>query len=179
VLEDSSWGPSFSAATTVERDGRSRYTLGAVGVPVDALPVGPLAPWLRRSTFLFSMGPDAADGAVGFGGRGLVTSVDRTYDGALFEEMDAATRRVAEQYVGRGWLPLPPPRRDGLLTVHAMGGCTMARSPEEGVTDHRGEVFGHPGLFVADGSLYPRSPGIAPSMTIAAVAERQARLIAA
>jgi choline dehydrogenase-like flavoprotein len=43
--------------------------------------------------------------------------------------------------------------------------------------DHRGEVFGYPGLFVADGSLYPRSPGIGPSMTIAALAERQASLI--
>lgn len=38
-------------------------------------------------------------------------------------------------------------------------------------------VFGHPGLFVADGSLYPRSPGIAPSMTIAALAERQASVM--
>ena len=33
-----------------------------------------------------------------------------------------------------------------------------------------GEGFGHPGLFVADGSLYPRSSGIAPRMTIAALA---------
>jgi cholesterol oxidase len=179
VLEDSSWGPSFSAVSSVEQDGRPRFQLGAVGVPVDALPVGPLAPWLRRSTFLFSMGPDASDGAVDFDGRGLVTSVDRSHDPALFDEMDRATRRVAEQYLCRRWLPLPPPGRGGLLTVHAMGGCRMARSPAEGVTDHRGEVFGHPGLFVADGSLYPRSPGIAPSMTIAAVAERQAELIAA
>lgn len=54
----------------------------------------------------------------------------------------------------------------------------MGRTATDGFTDHRGEVFGHPGPFVADGSLYPRSPGIAPSMLIAALAERQAALIA-
>ena len=53
----------------------------------------------------------------------------------------------------------------------------MGVDPTEGFTDHRGQVFGHPGLYVADGSLYPRSPGIPPSMTIAALAERQASLM--
>ena len=50
---------------------------------------------------------------------------------------------------------------------------------EEQVLDllSEGEVFGHPGLFVADGSLYPCSPGIPPSLTIAALAERQAVLL--
>jgi cholesterol oxidase len=39
------------------------------------------------------------------------------------------------------------------------------------VTDPYGEVFGHPGLYVADGSLMPTPLGAAPSMTIAALAE--------
>ena len=75
-------------------------------------------------------------------------------------------------------LPTRAPGRDKLFAVQAMGGCAMARSVDEGVADHRGEIFGHPGLFVADGSLFPRSPGLAPSMTIAALAERQTAQIA-
>ena len=31
-----------------------------------------------------------------------------------------------------------------------------------------GEVFGHPGLYVADAAALPKSPGTPPSMTIAA-----------
>ena len=43
--------------------------------------------------------------------------------------------------------------------------------------DHRGEVFGHRGLFIADGSIYPAAPGVPPSLGIAAMAERQAALM--
>lgn len=58
------------------------------------------------------------------------------------------------------------------VTVHPLGGAAMADSPTVGVTDAFGEVFGHPGLYVADGSLLPTPIGRAPSMTIAALAER-------
>jgi cholesterol oxidase len=64
-----------------------------------------------------------------------------------------------------------------LVTVHPLGGCRMGRDAGEGVVDHRGEVFGYPGLFVADGSVLPRPVGRNPSMTIAALAERTARLL--
>ena len=58
------------------------------------------------------------------------------------------------------------------ITVHPLGGATMADSPAAGVTDSWGEVFGCPGLFIADGSIIPAPTGVPPSMTIAAVAER-------
>lgn len=77
---------------------------------------------------------------------------------------------------------------DRLATVHPLGGCGMGDSPECGVTNHLGQVFattpsadthfdkqGQPvyrGLFVADGSLIPRSLGANPYMTIAALSER-------
>ena len=46
----------------------------------------------------------------------------------------------------------------------------MGASGEEGVVDDEGEVFGCPGLFVADGSVMPGPVGPNPSFTIAAVA---------
>src|SRR4029450_5591137 len=58
-----------------------------------------------------------------------------------------------------------------LGTVHPLGGCALARTPAEGVVDHRGEVFGHPGLFVADGWHHPPSPRVPPSLTRAALAD--------
>jgi cholesterol oxidase len=64
-----------------------------------------------------------------------------------------------------------------LVTVHPLGGCAMASTPALGVVDHRGQVFGHPNLFVADGAVLPAPTGRNPSMTIGALAERIAHLI--
>jgi len=57
--------------------------------------------------------------------------------------------------------------------VHPLGGCAMGTSAQTGVVDPvRGEVYGHPGLHVADGSVMPGPVGPNPSLTIAAVADR-------
>ena len=61
--------------------------------------------------------------------------------------------------------------------MHPLGGARIAENADDGVVDHTGQVFGNPGLYVADGSALPRAPGWPPSMTIAALAERQAELI--
>jgi cholesterol oxidase len=62
-----------------------------------------------------------------------------------------------------------------VITVHPLGGAPMGRSRTEGVVDAFGRVFGHPGLYVADGSVMPGTVGPNPSLTIAAVAERFAQ----
>jgi cholesterol oxidase len=49
----------------------------------------------------------------------------------------------------------------------------MSNDPRQGVTDHAGQVHGHPGLFVMDAAAFPGSVGVNPSATIAAVAERK------
>lgn len=57
-------------------------------------------------------------------------------------------------------------------TAHILGGCGIATSPASGVIDARHEVFGHPGLYVCDGSVIPGNLGVNPSLTITALAER-------
>ena len=64
-----------------------------------------------------------------------------------------------------------------LVTPHPLGGCRMGTSATDGVVDHKGEVFGHPGLYVADGAIIPAAMGLNPSRTIAALAERIADLM--
>lgn len=64
-----------------------------------------------------------------------------------------------------------------LVTPHPLGGCKMGASRGSGVVDHRGEVFGYPGLYVVDGAVFPRPIGLNPSKTIAALAERCADLM--
>jgi cholesterol oxidase len=64
-----------------------------------------------------------------------------------------------------------------LVTPHPLGGCRMGSTPRDSVVDHRGEVWGHRNLFVADGAIVPAAIGANPSRTIAALAERIARYI--
>jgi len=72
-----------------------------------------------------------------------------------------------------------------LITVHPLGGCALADDAAQGVLNERGLVFSgetgsavHDGLYVADGSVMPRSLGVNPLITISALAERCAALIA-
>ncbi len=57
-------------------------------------------------------------------------------------------------------------------TAHILGGCCMGESAATGVIDHRHRVFGYEGLYVIDGSAISANPGVNPSLTIAALAER-------
>ena len=47
----------------------------------------------------------------------------------------------------------------------------IGASPEDGVIDSRGRVFGYEQLLVCDGSAVPANLGVNPSLTIAALAE--------
>ena len=65
------------------------------------------------------------------------------------------------------------------LTLHPWGGACVGADPAHGVVDHRGEVYGNPGLFITDGSALPAAPGGPPSLTIAAWAHYVADQMAA
>lgn len=58
------------------------------------------------------------------------------------------------------------------LTAHFLGGAVIADAPERGVIDPQHRVWGHPGLYVVDGAAVPANPGVNPSLTITALAER-------
>jgi cholesterol oxidase len=53
----------------------------------------------------------------------------------------------------------------------------MGSTAEEGVIDTHHRVHGHPGLYVVDGSAVSANPGVNPSLTITALAERAMSLI--
>lgn len=58
------------------------------------------------------------------------------------------------------------------LTAHFLGGAVISASPATGVVDRYHRVWGHPGLHVVDGAAVPANPGVNPSLTITALAER-------
>lgn len=57
-------------------------------------------------------------------------------------------------------------------TAHLMGGAAIGADAQQGVVNARHEVFGYRRLLVCDGSVIPANPGVNPSLTITAMAER-------
>jgi cholesterol oxidase len=57
-------------------------------------------------------------------------------------------------------------------TAHILGGAVIGADPDHGVVDSQHRVFGYRNLLVCDGSAVPANPGVNPSLTITAMAER-------
>jgi cholesterol oxidase len=118
------------------------------------------------------MGRDVPNGRFRLRDGMLDLQWDKQHSRPYFERVHAQMRDIAGE-LGATYRPRSP-LLDLLVTVHPLGGCPMAVDREHGVVDSHGQVFGCPGLVVADGSVMPGPVGANPSLTIAAVANRTA-----
>ncbi len=125
----------------------------------------------------FAQARDAANGVLSLKDGQVFLAWDVRDSQATMDAVAAAHRKLA---IVSGGLPLTPLTwtvSHDLITPHPLGGCRMAASAADGVVGHDGQVFGHPGLYVADGSIVPKALGLNPSRTIAALAERIAAVM--
>jgi cholesterol oxidase len=158
------------AWTRVRTIGRSYDT--NMGADISAL-LGPCE-LSSGSLPLLGMGRDIPDGVLELDEGWLQSrwKIDRST--AYFTRLRNTMREITESW-GARYEDNPSwhlGRR--VITVHALGGCPMGRNETEGVVDSFGEVFGYPGLHVADGSVMPGPVGANPALTIAALADRGA-----
>ena len=125
-----------------------------------------------RFTTVFAIGQDNGGGrAVLRQGKLDVLWNYEQDNRALVARQQQEMTRLAGQYGGT-YANLPTWdlfRR--IVTVHNLGGCALSSSANEGVVGIDGQVHGHAGLYVADGSVIPTAIGSHPVMTICAVAE--------
>lgn len=172
-------GPSIESWIAGSSNG-APYFIAECDLPTHVLPFRWLGRLAERSAVLLGMGRDASTGEVTFDGNLLRTSVDRSMDAELFEAIERAETAIGDRYEPRRTTQLRGPTGGRLRvgTVHPLGGAAMAQGPDAGVVDHTGRVFGEPGLYIADGTIVPRATGVPPSLTIAALAERTASLVA-
>ncbi|HET6547513.1 MAG TPA: GMC family oxidoreductase [Solirubrobacter sp.] len=159
------------------RDGASYLVKNWIKGSPDTDPTARIAELLQPAELsagglpLLSMGRDVPDGRMYLHGGRLDIDWNRKASAAYFERVRNVSRDVAQVLGGRfADNPLWFLRR--VITVHPLGGAPMGRHPGEGVVDEWGNVFGHPGLHVADGSVMPGPTGPNPSFTIAALADR-------
>ncbi|TVZ27581.1 cholesterol oxidase [Gillisia sp. Hel_I_86] len=57
-------------------------------------------------------------------------------------------------------------------TAHILGGAVMGINAEEGVINKDNLVYGYPNMYIIDGSMISANPGVNPSLSITAIAER-------
>ena len=115
-----------------------------------------------RAYEVVAMSQDAADGIIRMDKGRMKFSF--SMDGS---PSYAATKRAFETL---GELSGRPLRFDAgsVFTAHPMGGCRISDDAMAGVVDGAGQVHGHPGLYIADASVFPQPVGVPPSLSIAA-----------
>ncbi|HUL74817.1 MAG TPA: GMC oxidoreductase [Vicinamibacterales bacterium] len=129
-------------------------------------------PWFAQSR-------DAADGVITVKNGLAALDWDITASQKTIDAVVSAHQKLAQLTGGLPLTPLTWTLGHDLITPHPLGGCNMGTSAATGVVDFKGEVFGYPNLFVADGAVVPKALGLNPSRTIAALAEHIAAGIVA
>lgn len=84
---------------------------------------------------------------------------------ALTNAYAKAVKGKPSSFVGEALFGIP-------ATAHILGGAVMAAGPDKGVIDQNNRVFGYQNMFVIDGSMISANPGVNPSLSITAIAER-------
>ncbi len=168
---------STNVADVVEEKGRELETL--IG--------GPYVGAMRNTQTYLVMGHDDGEGQMVLQDDRLRVNWAGVGGQPVFERINQqllnATKPLGGTFVPNpSWSKL---MNQNLTSVHPLGGCVMAESAEQGVVNHKGQVFSgttgsavYDSLIVSDGSVIPLPLGINPLLTISAIAERNCALLA-
>lgn len=142
--------------------------------PVQWLRAWLVRDWARSTQILLFM--RTVEGSLGLrlgvGGRLATTLLAGKAPTASMPEATALARRMESKLEGFAASLVTETLLGTPTTAHILGGACMGASAAEGVIDDRHRVFGHEGLYVVDGSAVSANPGVNPSLTITALAER-------
>jgi cholesterol oxidase len=106
--------------------------------------------------------------------RALVTELDDPANAprAFMKEATDLAKRFASKVNGVAATMFTETLLGVPSTAHILGGACMGTSAADGVIDRDHRVFGYDGLYVIDGAAVSANPGVNPSLTITALAER-------
>lgn len=135
--------------------------------------------WSRRSIVFLVM--QSLDNAIAFVprtrwlGRGvrLTTRQDPDKPNPTFIPVaDQAARWLAQETGGVPQSVILEALANIPTTAHILGGAVIGADRDTGVVDSYNRVFGYRNMLVCDGAAVPANPGVNPSLTITAIAER-------
>ncbi|MDB4990552.1 MAG: oxidoreductase family protein [Myxococcaceae bacterium] len=158
-----------------------RIILACLKQPLRTLRAMMVRDWARSTMVLLYM--RSTEGTLRFT-RGLFGVMTTQLEGgeapkATIPEATDLALKLADMTGGIAMNATYEPLLDVPTTAHILGGCPMGASAETGVIDSSHRVFGYDGLYVVDGSAISANPGVNPSLSITALAERAMSLIPA
>lgn len=132
--------------------------------------------WAKRSVVLMGMRTSNSYMRLkmrrGILGRSINSEL---VQGARFDPympvLHEVTERMAKKINGMPQSAIVEVLFNTCTTAHILGGATMGQSPEHGVCDEIGRVFGYDDMYICDGSLVPANLTVNPSLTITALSE--------
>ena len=147
---------------------------------------------VQRILMLSGIGVDEAKAQLTLKNGSLALEKDYDLSHPIFDRIIKTMEDFAEETGKNGKESLLIPlwdRTDAAnrtqFVLHPLGGCPMGNDAKDGVVDSLGRVFKgesgndvYEGLYVVDGSIFPTSIGVNPSLTICALAYRIASKIA-
>lgn len=140
-------------------------------------------PFAHLQTY-FAVSHDSASGRFTLDGDQLRLAWPGAKDEPVYQRLDKALQEIVG-HSGGDYVKNPlsgSVMGQQPATAHPLGGCSMGRERDDGVVNHKCQVFDgaagaastavHEGLYVIDGSVVARSLGVNPLMTITALSER-------
>jgi cholesterol oxidase len=108
-------------------------------------------------------------------GKGVRLQTEQDPDNpnpTYIEAANDACQRVADKVGGVAQSSIFEALANIPATAHVLGGAVIGSDYHNGVIDSEGRVFAYENLLVCDGAAIPANPGVNPSLTITALAER-------
>jgi cholesterol oxidase len=129
--------------------------------------------WAKRTMILLYMRTLEGHLRLRLGAFGLTTALaEGPAPSAAIPEATELARRVEQKIDGFAGSLLTETLLGTPTTAHILGGACMGTSAADGVIDHHHRIFNYDGLYVIDGAAMSANPGVNPSLTITALAER-------
>lgn len=151
----------------------TRTLLDLVKHPVNNLKIYFVDDWAKRSQVLLYMRTLDSTLRLSRGMFGMKTSAEgRERPTAFMPEAKELADRYARIVNGKPMVLMTETLFGIPTTAHILGGAVMGRNRTEGVIDRDNRVFGYQNMYVCDGSMVSANPGVNPSLTITAIAER-------
>ena len=129
--------------------------------------------WAKHTMILLYM--RTADGTLRFKQGPIRMTTELDEGEAPLAQIPEASELAAALAKKTGGVPMsgfPESLLNIPITAHILGGCPMGESSETGAIDSQHRLYGYQGLYAIDGSAISANPGVNPSLTITALAER-------